>query len=88
MFDNWTKESISYFWRNLWYLWIKVLFISEENEQVGNYEQTSIRYTGNHIPSPSFRVLQRFADEAQAYGNVVVWSLEQNFNHCHAFQLP
>lgn len=39
----------------------------DENERVGNYEQTSIRYTGKHIPSPSFRVLQRFADEAQEY---------------------
>ncbi|ESO87190.1 hypothetical protein LOTGIDRAFT_229329 [Lottia gigantea] len=30
-------------------------------EEVGNYDQTSIRYKGKFIPSPSFRVLQNWA---------------------------
>ncbi|KAK3090073.1 hypothetical protein FSP39_008954 [Pinctada imbricata] len=38
----------------------------EEESRVGKYEQASIRYTGKHIPSPSFRVLQRFANESEA----------------------
>lgn len=33
----------------------------EEESSIGKYEQGSIRYTGKHIPSPSFRVLQRLA---------------------------
>ncbi|VDI82948.1 Hypothetical predicted protein [Mytilus galloprovincialis] len=33
----------------------------EEENTIGKYEQGSIRYTGKHIPSPSFRVLQRLA---------------------------
>lgn len=33
----------------------------EEEERVGNYDETSIRYKGKHIPSPSFRVLQTWA---------------------------
>ncbi|XP_063445411.1 YLP motif-containing protein 1-like isoform X7 [Mytilus trossulus] len=33
----------------------------EEENTIGKYDQGSIRYTGKHIPSPSFRVLQRLA---------------------------
>ncbi|KAK7502031.1 hypothetical protein BaRGS_00006783 [Batillaria attramentaria] len=34
----------------------------EEEERVGNYDEASIRYKGKHIPSPSFRVLQTWAE--------------------------
>ncbi|RUS76568.1 hypothetical protein EGW08_015676, partial [Elysia chlorotica] len=35
----------------------------EDSENgVGNYDETSIRYKGKHIPSPSFRVLQTWAE--------------------------
>ncbi|XP_069124601.1 histone-lysine N-methyltransferase SETD1A-like isoform X3 [Argopecten irradians] len=34
----------------------------QQEEPVGRYDQTSIRYTGKHIPSPSFRVLQNWAE--------------------------
>ncbi|XP_076443626.1 uncharacterized protein LOC143282031 isoform X7 [Babylonia areolata] len=34
----------------------------EEEERVGSYDETSIRYKGKHIPSPSFRVLQTWAE--------------------------
>ncbi|BFZ17550.1 hypothetical protein BsWGS_20589 [Bradybaena similaris] len=33
----------------------------EEEADVGNYDETSIRYKGKSIPSPSFRVLQTWA---------------------------
>ncbi|VDI82945.1 Hypothetical predicted protein [Mytilus galloprovincialis] len=39
----------------------KYLDNDEEENTIGKYEQGSIRYTGKHIPSPSFRVLQRLA---------------------------
>lgn len=45
------------------------LILTDEEGRIGKYEQGSIRYTGKHIPSPSFRVLQRLAkcdDEDQA----------------------
>ncbi|CAG5119089.1 unnamed protein product, partial [Candidula unifasciata] len=32
-----------------------------ESQEVGNYDETSIRYKGKSIPSPSFRVLQTWA---------------------------
>lgn len=35
----------------------------EEEERVGNYDEASIRYKGKHIPSPSFRVLQTWAEK-------------------------
>lgn len=35
----------------------------EEEERVGSYDETSIRYKGKHIPSPSFRVLQSWAEK-------------------------
>lgn len=56
-----------------------MLSFSDENERVGNYEQTSIRYTGKHIPSPSFRVLQRFADEAQEYSKFKIDQFSLSF---------
>lgn len=34
----------------------------DDSGQVGNYCEASIRYKGKHIPSPSFRVLQNWAD--------------------------
>lgn len=58
---------------------LRMLSFLDENERVGNYEQTSIRYTGKHIPSPSFRVLQRFADEAQEYGRFKVDQLNSTY---------
>ncbi|XP_063445408.1 YLP motif-containing protein 1-like isoform X5 [Mytilus trossulus] len=39
----------------------KYLDNDEEENTIGKYDQGSIRYTGKHIPSPSFRVLQRLA---------------------------
>ncbi|XP_052763668.1 trithorax group protein osa-like isoform X1 [Mya arenaria] len=35
----------------------------EDQNRVGNYDEASIRYRGNHIPSPSFRLLQTLAKE-------------------------
>lgn len=56
-----------------------MLSFSDEDERVGNYEQTSIRYTGKHIPSPSFRVLQRFADEAQEFSKCKIDQLSLSY---------
>ncbi|XP_053393080.1 trithorax group protein osa-like isoform X3 [Mercenaria mercenaria] len=36
---------------------------NEEPDRIGNYDEASIRYRGNHIPSPSFRLLQTLAKE-------------------------
>ncbi|XP_050390256.1 uncharacterized protein LOC126809629 isoform X3 [Patella vulgata] len=33
----------------------------DNDQQIGNYDETSIRYKGKFIPSPSFRVLQNWA---------------------------
>lgn len=33
----------------------------KEEERVGNYVDTSIRYRGKHIPSPSFKLLKAWA---------------------------
>ncbi|XP_035824146.1 trithorax group protein osa [Aplysia californica] len=38
------------------------LDVGDGEEGVGNYDETSIRYKGKHIPSPSFRVLQTWAE--------------------------
>uniref|UniRef100_A0A0L8GU46 Zasp-like motif domain-containing protein n=1 Tax=Octopus bimaculoides TaxID=37653 RepID=A0A0L8GU46_OCTBM len=35
---------------------------TQDEDGVGNYCEASIRYKGKHIPSPSFRVLQNWAD--------------------------
>jgi len=37
--------------------------LSGDENRVGNYDEASIRYRGNHIPSPSFRLLQTLAKE-------------------------
>ncbi|KAH9495423.1 hypothetical protein Btru_015084 [Bulinus truncatus] len=38
-------------------------YLDVDNEEtVGNYDETSIRYKGKNIPSPSFRVLQTWAE--------------------------
>ncbi|KAL4240514.1 hypothetical protein ACF0H5_001305 [Mactra antiquata] len=41
----------------------------EEPQRIGNYDEASIRYRGNHIPSPSFRLLQTLAKEDERRNN-------------------
>ncbi|CAL1534198.1 unnamed protein product [Lymnaea stagnalis] len=38
------------------------LDVGDAEDGVGNYDETSIRYKGKNIPSPSFRVLQTWAE--------------------------
>lgn len=39
------------------------MYLLDDEEQVGHYDQKSIRYMGKNIPSPSFRLLQSLAKE-------------------------
>ena len=36
-------------------------FSDDDDGTVGNYDEASIRYRGDYIPSPSFRLLQNLA---------------------------
>lgn len=41
-------------------------FSDDDDGTVGNYDEASIRYRGDYIPSPSFRLLQTLAKNDEA----------------------
>lgn len=49
------------------YLFLKIsvnIFTEPEEEEVGNYDEASIRYKGGNIPSKSFKILQNMTGGA------------------------